>query len=469
MKKVYWERMFLLLIGIMLIIGSPASASNFYPTDVNIIENGKVWHGEQPPDFDDQSEVVNRANSTNITRMLPKRAPEPWKNRVAKRKAEFAANPMAKQFARPTAVRFAPEDTNPISANEVEPVAGVLTEWWCSSNGIPDEFDQMWMAIIGAAVRSGATPYVYLFSYLGDNDETTLCNCSNMLEEQEDISAEDVHWIQDFKTDAFWIRDFGPFFVRDIDSQELSIEDALYYPGRSFDDAQPADFASRIEVPFSSFNLYFEGGNFLPNGGGLCIVSSVLIDANPHYTEDEIRDMFCQELGCKELVIVQALDDWATGHVDMWLAWADHKTLLVGEYTELQDPTNQAIIEENVTCKLQGLVDPDTGEQIEIVRMPMPSNCPPRFKYSRRHEPPAAPRCPGLPSRFRSWRTYLNVVFINGAVLMPVYAQDTTYEEEAKQIWTDLGFDVVPVKADAITPLAGQLHCITKTLDEASK
>ncbi len=62
MKKVYWERMFLLLIGIMLIIGSPASASNFYPTDVNIIENGKVWHGEQSPDFDDQSEVVNRAN-----------------------------------------------------------------------------------------------------------------------------------------------------------------------------------------------------------------------------------------------------------------------------------------------------------------------------------------------------------------------------------------------------------------------
>jgi len=120
---------------------------------------------------------------------------------------------MAKQFARPTAVHFAPEDTNPISANEVEPVAGVLTEWWCSSDGIPDEFDQMWMAIIGATVRSGATP----------------------------------------------------------------------------------------------------------------------------------------------------------------------------------------------------------------------------------------------------------------AVLMPVYAQDTTYEEEAKQIWTDLGFDVVPVKADAITPLAGQLHCITKTLDEASE
>lgn len=213
------------------------------------------------------------------------------------------------------------------------------------------------------------------------------------------------------------------------------------------------------------FNLYFEGGNVLPNGGGLCIVSSVVLDANPHYTEPEIRDMFRQELGCEDLIIVQALDDSATGHVDMWLAWADRTTLLVGEYGPKQDRVNHNIIEESLATKLEGLIDPQTGEPIGIVRMPMPSNCPPNLNGRMKYEPPAAPYCPYLPSRFRSWRTYLNVVPVNGKVLMPVYAQDKTYEEDAIDIRTALGFDVVPVKADAITPLAGQLHCITKTLD----
>jgi hypothetical protein len=52
---------------------------------------------------------------------------------------------------------------------------------------------------------------------------------------------------------------------------------------------------------------------------------------------------------------------------------------------------------------------------------------------------------------------------------MPVYAQDRRYEAEAIQIWEDLGFEVTPVKADAITPLAGQIHCIMKTLDSPTQ
>ncbi|MGA1839069.1 MAG: agmatine deiminase family protein [bacterium] len=407
----------------------------------------------------------SREGTTGRRRIFQKRSPEPWRNIVAKRQAQFAANPKDPQFARLSMVRRATAERRVISANETDPIDGLLTEWWCSSNGVPDEFDRMWMTTIGTTVKSGTTPYVYLFSYLGDDDETTLNTCSDMLERQEGISADEVYWIQDFETDAFWIRDFGPLFVRDIETQELSIEDPLYYPGRPLDDAEPADFASRIGVPLSEFNLYFEGGNFLPNGGGLCIASSVLLEANPHYTESEIREMFRLELGCENLVIVKALDDWATGHVDMWLAWANRTTLLVGEYTPQQDRINHSIIEENINNKLTGLVDPETGEPIKIVRIPMPSNCPPNLNYTWPKEPPAAPVCPGLPSRFRVWRTYLNVVPVNGKLLMPVYAQDKIYEEEAKKIWTNLGFDVVTVKADAITPLAGQLHCITKTMD----
>jgi agmatine/peptidylarginine deiminase len=393
---------------------------------------------------------------TQLRRVLPKRAPVPWPKMVARRKSQFAANPNDPQFARPLVIQEQISELKVICANEADPVEGVLTEWECTSTGVPDEWDRMWMAIIGATVRGGATAYVYLYSYLGHDDATTLAAAKAMVEDAAGISGDDVYWIQDYETDAFWIRDFGPLFVRDIKTQKLSIEDPLYYPLRPSDDAQPVDFAGRIGVPFSEFNLYFEGGNFLPNGGGLAIVSSVVLDANPHYSEYEIREMFRQELGCKELVIVQALDDWATGHVDMWLAWANRTTLVVGEYTKSQDRVNHDIIADNVANKLTGLRDPETGEEITIVRMPMPSNYPPNLLHA---EPP------GFPTRFRLWRTYLNVVQINGTVLMPVYAQDRTYEAEATQIWGSLGFEVLPVTTDAITPLAGQLHCLTKTLD----
>ena len=59
------------------------------------------------------------------------------------------------------------------------------------------------------------------------------------------------------------------------------------------------------------------------------------------------------------------------------MAWADQTTLFVGEYTEKQDANNRAIIEENVNQILNHLVDPDTGEPIAVIRVPMPSNCPP--------------------------------------------------------------------------------------------
>jgi agmatine/peptidylarginine deiminase len=278
-----------------------------------------------------------------------------------------------------------------------------------------------------------------------------------------------VNWYLGAPSDSFWLRDYGPLFVRDVDDGDLSIEDAHYYPGRPNDDLIPQDFAARIGVPVSDFDLYFEGGNLLPNGGGLCLTSSVVLDANPHVDEAFIRDMFREQLGCVELVIVEALRDAATGHVDMWLAWADHTTLLVGEYLPLQDAVNREIIERNVRKRLTGLTDPETGEPIEIVRIPMPTNCPAEERPGNRdglESPPLASQwCAHVPASERIWRSYLNVLFLNGTLLLPVYEQDRTYEAEAIATWESFGFNVIPLDADLIAPYQGEFHCVAKTLD----
>ena len=304
--------------------------------------------------------------------MIPPRAPEPWPERIARLEAEFKANPTAPRFAK-SLPRAGAIPT--IAANESSPVDAVLLEWWCDSKS-PDAWDRMWMEIIAGAVENGAKVYAYLNSNSLERPQETLAGCQNLLVQEHGIALDNVEFIQGVPTNAFWMRDFGPLFVRNREGGDLSIRDPHYYPNRPKDDAQPAEFAARIDVPVADFPLSFEGGNFLPNGGGLCIIGSVAVKANPQYSDKEIRKLFKVELGCEELIIVDSLQDFATGHVDMFLAWADRTTLIVGEYTQEQDATNRAIIEKNVDDKLTGLIDPDTGEEIELVRMPMPSNCP---------------------------------------------------------------------------------------------
>lgn len=260
-----------------------------------------------------------------------------------------------------------------------------------------------------------------------------------------------------------------PALRADVEDGALSIEDAWYYPERPNDDLMPRDFAGRIGVPVSGFDLYFEGGNFLPNGGGLCLTSSVVQDANPHVDRETLDGMFREQLGCEKLVIVEALKDAATGHVDMWMAWVDHTTLMVGEYLPRQDAVNRAIIERNVRKKLEGLRDPESGEPITIVRIPMPTNCPAESRPGNRpglESPPQASQwCPHVATEERIWRSYLNVLFINNTVLLPTYAQDRTYEDQAIATWASYGFNVVPLDADLIAPAQGEFHCVAKTLD----
>lgn len=391
-------------------------------------------------------------------RDVPPRAAAPWQQEVARIRAEYDANPSHPRFAkRFVAPGFAADVPMRIAANEAATVDAVLVEWWCNSSGTADDWDAMWMAIIANAIETGADAYVYLRSNDGHDEATTLAACKAMLAQATGVDADAPYWIQGFATNAFWMRDFGPLFVRArAGDRALAIEDPRYYSTRPQDDAQPADFAARIATPISEFPLSYEGGNFLPNGGGLCLASSVVTGRNPQYTLAEIEAMYRDELGCDQVVIVDALQDYATGHVDMWLAWADGDTLLVGEYTEAQDPTNRAIIENNVATKLAGLVDPATGNPIELVRVPMPSNCPGN---------PAPQSCPSVQGWNRVWRTYLNVLPVNGRVLVPVFDRDDTYEAAALQIWADQGFTVVPVGSDHIITSAGSIHCITKSLD----
>ena len=197
-----------------------------------------------------------------------------------------------------------------------------------------------------------------------------------------------------------WIRDFGPFFYRNEEG-DLGVVDSKYFNVRPFDDYFPtgntkilyntkyySGYSILKNLPLNNLPLTLEGGNVLANGNGICLVADYVLKANKPLTgkyllfemliillDGDIRKLFAEHLGCTELVLLETLQDCATGHVDMYLSWINSTHLLVGEYSELADNNTRTTIEKNVNL-LKDLVDSGTGEKIHITRVPMPSNCP---------------------------------------------------------------------------------------------
>jgi len=63
-------------------------------------------------------------------------------------------------------------------------------------------------------------------------------------------------------------------------------------------------------------------------------------------------------------------------------------------------------------------------------------------------------------------RTYANMLIVNGIVLVPIYRQETSNQDEALAIIQDAfsGKKVVGIYADDIARMYGSIHCATQTV-----
>ncbi len=364
---------------------------------------------------------------------------EPWRQRVAEAQAEYARNPEA--FPRVPLAKAPPQGV-PASPNERWAVDGLLVAWDCeSSANNPDSWDWLWMDILDGA-WDGADIYIYLRAS-GPSDSGDVQRCQQMLQQHTGRDPSQAVWFNesdDHLLDSIWIRDYGPFFITE-DGTDLSIVDADYVRyNRIHDDAQPGHFAAWYGIADHEWDFATEGGNFLANGHGICLVSETILGLNPQYDTAEIEDLYHDYLGCTQLIILPGMDD-VTGHVDMWMTWFDHKNLIVGEYDPSDDYQSHQLIEDAIADQLTGLVDPVTGESIQIHRVPMPDN-----------------------DNQWVWRTYTNGTWIDDTFLMPVYGGYEGLQNQAIAVFEGLGAQVIPVDADVVITSAGAVHCITKTI-----
>jgi agmatine/peptidylarginine deiminase len=239
---------------------------------------------------------------------------------------------------------------------------------------------------------------------------------------------------------SMWVRDFGP---RTLVGDNLRLIDFNYhFEGREVENQLPLAMAAKYGMKIEPSQLTMEGGNLLSNGRGLCVSSSTLIEQNrPRgYDLQAIGAILQRSFRFTQWSYLPPLIGEPTGHVDMYFAFTSPTTVVVGTYDPAVDSVNAAQLDQAAQTMSQVLVE---GEPVKVVRIPMP------------------------PRPDDKWRTYTNVIFANGALLVPQYPDVCPeLDRRALEIYRELlpDWEVVGIDASSIINNRGSLHCLSRNL-----
>ena len=255
------------------------------------------------------------------------------------------------------------------------------------------------------------------------------------------IPTEHVHFVE-LPHDTMWSRDYGPVLVKGMDGRVAATDAQYIVEGRERDDVVPANLAWSLNIPLIDVPLEMDGGNLLSNGEGLLLTTSAFIERNvaAGHDPESIPSILSRVYGCSQVVFLEALAGEPTAHVDMFATFTSPTTVVVGYYDPQVDPTNAAILDKNA-ARL-GQVRTQSGP-LKVIRIPMPAN------------------------KDGVWRTYTNVVYANGTLLMPAYpsvdpaggsAAATVFQRLLRK-WT-----IMQIDAEDLAKLGGALHCVALNL-----
>jgi agmatine deiminase len=258
-----------------------------------------------------------------------------------------------------------------------------------------------------------------------------------------DVPPETVRFLT-VPTDTGWVRDFGPIFVREAGGAVRAVDASYGGPKRRRDDKASRIIAEQFGAATTTTPQQWEGGNLLSNGQGLLVTTTQSINENiaRGYDLDTVTGFLKELFGATQVVVLEHLVGEPTAHVDVFACFTGPGTIVVGHYDASADPQNAAVLDRNAAR----LAEVRTrGGMLNVVRIPMPSN------------------------EDGAWRSFANVVFANGTLLVPVYPQtDAAAGKEALAIYRRLlpEWNVVGVDAGNMARHQGGLRCVTLYVPE---
>lgn len=251
------------------------------------------------------------------------------------------------------------------------------------------------------------------------------------------LPAHKLHFVS-LPVKGMWVRDYGPSFVRR--GSDITILDAEYLEtDRPNDDLAPRELAALLRVPVEHVPMILEGGNILSNGQGLCVTTNAVALRNRTrgLDQQQIEALLRKHYGFSQFMILPHLICEPTGHVDMFATFLAPDLIAVGSYDPRVDPVNCDLLNHNAAELAKLHVN---GKPLRVIRIPMPTN---------------------QNSLFRS---YTNVMFANGTLLMPTYGGiDDKGAEHAMEVFSSHlpGWEIVGIDATTLIPQRGALRCVS--------
>lgn len=246
-----------------------------------------------------------------------------------------------------------------------------------------------------------------------------------------------------------WVRDFGPISIEDVDN--IKLLDFCFNGwglkfASNFDNQinQKLRKAGILKTDLQTIGLVLEGGSIDTDGqGSLLTNTQCLLEANrnPALTQDEIESLLKEKLGIKKILWLHSgclVGDDTDGHIDTLARFISADTIA---YVKCEDPKDVHYKTlQKMETELLGLKTSE-GKPYNLVPLPLPE--PIFYKNDR------------LPA------SYVNFLFINNALLVPIYGvkEDERALKILRQVCPYL--EVVGINCSVLIRQHGSLHCVT--------
>ena len=251
-----------------------------------------------------------------------------------------------------------------------------------------------------------------------------------------------------------WARDWSPLGAL-AKNGELRLLDLNYYPDRPADDATGRAFAGFQNVSRVSVPVYNEGGNFMTNSRGDCLMTTRVTDANASASlpgdlvldAEDVRGYYQGFAGCRQLTIFPRMPTEKTGHIDMWGKFLNDDTVIVNQISDETLDTaggSERAFGQKIQAFLEARATDVEALGFNVVRIPMP-----------------------LP-RLGFFRSYTNSLLVNGTAIIPEYSASSSdaslvagYQAEVQKTYSSLGYKTRFIPSDELIRNGGAVHCVT--------
>ena len=258
--------------------------------------------------------------------------------------------------------------------------------------------------------------------------------------------------------DDTWARDHGPIGVEQ-DGQVVLRDFTFTGWGGKFAAERDNLLSQRLAeqdvfaAPLDTRDLVLEGGAIDSDGQGTLLTTEACLlnpNRNPHLDRRGVEAELAAALGASRVLWLahgHLEGDDTDSHIDTLARFCDPQTIAYVHCDDEHDAHYPALAA--MRAELEALRQAD-GAPYRLVPLPWPRPC---FDPDDGHRLPA---------------TYANFLIINGAVLVPTYADAADARALTALAGAFPGRDIIPIDCRQVIRQHGSLHCLTMQLPRGS-